>query len=106
MYKARKTETECWERGEWGQCYISGNVAKYSGESRKTFRGISPNILVNVAKHFMEYPQTFSGMSSNILGNGTKYSWEWLQKFRGMLQKVRWMKHWKALIYSEIVQLE
>ena len=24
--------TECGERGEWGECYIPGNVAKHSGE--------------------------------------------------------------------------
>ena len=31
--------TECGERGEWGECYIQGNVAKNSGECRKKFRG-------------------------------------------------------------------
>ena len=43
--------TECEERGEWGECYIPGNVAKYSGEYPQTFRGMSPNIPGNVLKH-------------------------------------------------------
>ena len=32
--------TECRERGEWRECYIPENVAKYSGEYRQTFRGM------------------------------------------------------------------
>ena len=43
-----------------GECYFQGNVAKYSAECRKTFRGMSSNIPWNVAKHSGEH-------SSNIL---------------------------------------
>ena len=41
---------------------IPGNVSKYSGECRKTFRGMSPNIPGNVAKHSGEYHQRFRGI--------------------------------------------
>ena len=59
--------TECRERGEWGECYIPGNVAKHSGECRQSFRGISSNIPGSV-----EYRQAFRGMSQNIPGNVVK----------------------------------
>ena len=77
--------TECGERGEWGECYIPGNVAKYSGECHKTFRGMSPNIPGNVGKHSGECHQTFRGMSQNIPGNVIKNSGERRQTFQGML---------------------
>ena len=64
------------ERGEWGECYIPGNVAKHSGECPQTFRGMWPNIPGNVLKHSGECRQTFLGVSSNIPGNVTKYSAE------------------------------
>ena len=54
--------TECGERGEWGECYIPGNVAKYSGECHQTFRGMSQNIPGNVIKNSGERRQTFQGM--------------------------------------------
>ena len=56
--------TECEERGEWGKCYIQGNVAKYAGECPQTFRGMSLNIPENVLKHSGECHQTFRGMSA------------------------------------------
>ena len=75
---------ECGERGEWGECYISGNVAKHSGEYPQTFQGISSNIPGNVFKHSGEYHQTFRGMWPNIPGNVIKHSGEYRQAFRGM----------------------
>ena len=93
--------TECGERGECGECYISGNVAKHFGECRQTFRGMSQNIPGNVAKYsgecrqtfrgmssfrgmsFRDIPQTFRGMSPNIPGNVTKHSRACHQKSRG-----------------------
>ena len=68
--------TECGERGEWGECYISGNVAKHSGEYLQTFRGMSSNIPGNIAKHSGGCGQTFRGVSSNIPGNIAKHSGE------------------------------
>ena len=80
---------ECGERGEWGECYIPGNVAKHSGECPQTFRGMSSNIpgmssniLGNVAKYSGECPQTFRGMSQNIPGNVFKHSGECPQTFQ------------------------
>ena len=64
--------TECREPGEWGECYIPGNVAKHSVECPQTFRGMSSNIPGNVAKHSGECPKTFRGMSPNIPGNVPK----------------------------------
>ena len=64
---------------------IPGNVAKYSGECRQTFRGMSSNISGNVAKHSEECRQTFRGMSPNIPGNVIKTSGERRQTFQGML---------------------
>ena len=42
---------------------IPGNVAKYSGECRKTFRGMSPNISGNVLRYSGGCHQAFQGMS-------------------------------------------
>ena len=80
----QKRGTEC------GECYIPGNVVKYSrkcprtfqrmsqnipGICRQTFRGVSPNITVpdvswssrgNVTKHSGQCCQIFYRMSSNI----------------------------------------
>ena len=50
---------------ECGQCYISGNVVKRSGECSQIFRGMSPSIPGNVLIHSKECPQTFQGMSPN-----------------------------------------
>ena len=68
--------TKCGEPGEWGECYIPGNVAKYSGEFSPTFRGMSPKIPGNVIKHSGEYLQTFPEMLPNIPGNFLKHSGE------------------------------
>ena len=76
--------TECGERGEWGECYIPGNVAKNSGECPQTFRRMSPNISGNVLKYSGECRQIFHGMSSNIPGNVAKHSGKCRQTFRGM----------------------
>ena len=73
--------TECGERGEWGECYIAGNVAKHFGGCHQTFRKISSNIPGNVLKHSGERrqkfrgisPQTFRGISPNIPGNVVKH---------------------------------
>ena len=45
---------ECRERGEWGECYIPGNVTKHFRECCQTSPGMSPNIPGNVAKHSWE----------------------------------------------------
>ena len=74
--------TECGERGEWGNVVFRGmspnisvnvakhsgpgNVAKYSGECRQTFQGISSNIPGMS-------PNILGNMSSNIPGNFTKH---------------------------------
>ena len=42
------------ERGERGQGYIPGNVAKHFRECPEKFRGMSPNISWNVLKHSAE----------------------------------------------------
>ena len=55
--------TECGERGEWGECYIPGNVLKHLGECCQIFREMSPNIPENIAKHFGECPQAFLEIS-------------------------------------------
>ena len=75
MYKIRNTETG---NGMWGSGKWEGML--YSGECRKTFLGMSPNIPRNVAKHSRECCQTFWGMSSNILGSFAKHSGECSQK--------------------------
>ena len=94
----QERRTECGERGEWGECYIpgnvakhSGNVAKHSGECHKTFGGISPYIPGNVVKHTGKCHQTFREMSPNIpgnvakhSGNVAKHSGECHKTFRGM----------------------
>ena len=80
--------TECGIRGEWGQCYIPGNVTKHSGESPQKFQAMSLNILRNVDKHSGECPHTFWGMFSNIPGNVLKHSRECPQTFRGMLPHI------------------
>ena len=80
--------TECGERGEWGECYIPGNAAKYSGECTQTFRGISSNIPGNIVKNFGECTQTFRGMLLNIPTNVLKHSPEYRQTFRGMLPNI------------------
>ena len=61
MYKTRNTGTGNGMRGTRGMrgMLYSGNVAKHSGECRKTFRGMFPNIPGNVAKYSGECPQTF-----------------------------------------------
>ena len=64
------------ERGEWGECYIPGSVAKHSGECPQAFRGMPSNIPENVLKHSGECPQTFWGMSPNIPENVVKHSRE------------------------------
>ena len=53
MYIIRNTGTRNEMRRTWGigEYYISGNVAKHSGEYHQMFRGMSPNIPGNVAKH-------------------------------------------------------
>ena len=61
--------TKCEECGEWGECYILGNVAKHSGECCQMFWGMLPNIQGNVVKHSRECHKTFRGMSPSILGN-------------------------------------
>ena len=50
MYKTRNTGTGngMWERGECGECYIPGNLAKHSGECPQTFWEMSPNIPGNI----------------------------------------------------------
>ena len=91
--ETQEWETECGERGEWGNVIfrgmfnlnILGNVAKYFGECSPTFQGVLPNILGNVLKHSRESPQTFRGMSSNISVNVLKHSGECSQRFWGML---------------------
>ena len=67
---------------------IPGNVAKYSGECRQTFRGMSPNIPGNIAKYSGECRQTFWGMSPNILGTVVKNSGECRQTFRRISSKI------------------
>ena len=79
--------TECGEHGEWGECYIPGNVAKHSGECPQTFWVMSPNIPGNVAKHSGECAQTFRGMSPNIPGNVLKHSGECPQTILGNVPK-------------------
>ena len=92
--------TEC---GECWECYISGNVAKHSGECHKTFREMSPNIPGSVVKHsrachhsgachsgtFLKHSgecrQIFRGMSQNIPGHVIKNPGEPRQTFQGML---------------------
>ena len=71
MYKTRNTGTRSRmrERGEWGKCFIPGNVTKHSGECPETFRGMLLKILGNVLKHSGEGLQTFRRMSSNIPKN-------------------------------------
>ena len=88
----QERRTEC---GEWGKCYISGNVAKHSRnvlkhfeECRQTFRGMSSNISGNVSKHSRECPQTYRGMSPNIPGNVAKHSGECPQTFWGMSRNI------------------
>ena len=76
------------ERGEWGECFIPGNVVKHSGKCCQTFRGMLPNIAGNVAKHCRECRQTFRGMYSNIPGNIVKHSGECRQKIQGMLLNI------------------
>ena len=87
MYIIRNTGTGNGMRGTRGigECYIPGNVTKYSGECRQAFWGMSPNIPGNVAKHSGECPQTFQRMSPNIPGNVAKYSGEYHQRFRGSI---------------------
>ena len=80
--------TECRERGEWGECYIPGNVATHSGECPQTLRGISPNTTGNVRKHSGECRQIFRGISSNIPGNVAKHSGECDQTFWGMSSRI------------------
>ena len=77
--------TECGERGEWGECYIPGNVPKHPGECRQTFRGMSSNIPGNVAKYSGKCRQTFREISSNISGNALKQSREYSKIIWGML---------------------
>ena len=45
--------TECGERG-MGECYIPGNVAKHSGECRRTFHGMSPMFGVKEENYWAE----------------------------------------------------
>ena len=66
---------------------ILGNVPKYSGECRQTFRGMSPNFpgissnilgnVLNIQRNVLEYSgdcrQTFRRMSVNIPGNVAKH---------------------------------
>ena len=79
--------TECEERGEWGECYILGNVTKRSGECHQTFQGMSSNIPGNVIKNSGECHQTFRRISPNIPGNVVRHSGECHQTFRGMSSK-------------------
>ena len=53
VYNQEYRNAERNEGGTWGigEYYISGNVAKHSGEYHQMFRGMSPNIPGNVAKH-------------------------------------------------------
>ena len=83
MYKTKNagTGTKCGEHGEWGECYILGNVAKHSGECPQTFWGMSSSIPGNATKHYKECPQTFQEMSSNIPGIVAKHSGESPQTF-------------------------
>ena len=37
-----------------GECYLPGNVAKYSGECRQTFEGMSPIFGVNEENYWEE----------------------------------------------------
>ena len=83
--------TEYGERGEWWECYILMNVAKYPRECRQTFRRISPNIPENVAKHSREFCQTFREMSPDILRNVAKYCGKCPQTFRISRQTFRGM---------------
>ena len=70
------------ERGEWGECYIPGNVAKHSGKCPQTFRGMSPNIPGNVLKYSGECRQTFRRMSQNIPGSILQtFFMLWIAKF-------------------------
>ena len=61
---------------------IPGNVAKYSGECRQTFRGMSPNIPGNVGKHSGEYPQTIKKILENMMGHVVKHPVESIKAFR------------------------
>ena len=99
----RELGTECGERGEWGECYIPGNVAKHSGKCPQTFREMSPNIPGNVFKHSRECRQIFRGMSSNILGNVLKHSGECRQTFRGMSLNISGNFLKQSTEYSKII---
>ena len=63
----KERETECGERGEWGECYIPENVAKYCGKYPQIFRGIL-SFPGNVLKYLGKCSQAFQQMSSSILG--------------------------------------
>ena len=80
--------TECRERGEWGKCYILGNVAKHSWDCPQTIQGMSWNIPENVLEYSWECCQTFLRMLPNIPGNVAKHSKECPQTFQGMFQNI------------------
>ena len=83
MYKTRNTGTR-----EWGECYILGNVVKYSGKCSQTFWEILPYFPGYVHKNCEYWQKIFWGMSPNIPGEVFKHSGKLTQKFRGILPNI------------------
>ena len=84
---------------------ILGNVAKHSGQCRKTLWVMSPNINGDVAKHSLECPQLFWGLLPNISGNVLKHSGDCCKTFRGMSANIprNSLKH-SLLLINDLVK--